>query len=480
MKSGYKIGWWIGGCVLGLSAVLGLLSLAFFHNFYPSPPKADYPQVHDLATAQRQDLDYFQHYFTLNRAYSPEALTQTKALYHKAKANAGTYSPAAFDLVIMRMAALSDNGHSKVFLGPVSRNNNRIPCRLYRFADGYYVIRARSECEALLGAKLLAVDGMPVDALVDRMYAYTLGPRNHYDQYVTPFFLESPDLLHAAGLATQAEQLSLRVQMRDGNEHNVTISADPPDANAPRVFSDSYLSPQHIDGESMGWMSLLPSNAALPQFLRDYDNPFHTAWLPEKSTYYVQFRSNMDEPGHPIRPFTERVKREVVANNPRFIVLDLRLDQGGDFTTTGSLMKGIATLTDSIQHVYVLTSAWTFSAGNVSLALVKEHGGDKVTVLGESAGDRVRIWAEGGELQLPNSKLWIGYATGYHDYSKPCWGQRGCFWVVLFYPTHITSFDPDVRVPFTFDDYVDLRDPVLEKALALASALGQSWEGLIN
>ncbi len=474
MKIGHKIGWWIGGSVLGLSAALGLLTLMFFHTFYPSPPKADYPQAHDLATAQGQDLDYFQHYFTLNRAYSPEALTQAKALYREASANAGSYSAAAFDLVIMRMAALSDNGHSKVFLGPLSRSNNRIPCRIYRFADGYYVIRARPACEALLGAKLLAVDGMPVDALVDHMYAYTLGPRNHYDQNATPFFLESPDLLHAAGLAAQADRLSLRVQMRDGNEHDVTISADPPDENAPRVFSDSYLSPQRIDDEAADWMSLLPSNAALPQFLRDYDNPFHTAWLPDKSTYYVQFRSNMDEPGHLIRPFIERVEREIVEHNPRFIVLDLRLDQGGDFTTTASLMKRISTLTDSIQHVYVLTGAWTFSAGNVSLALVKEHGGDKVTVLGEPAGDRVRIWAEGGELQLPNSKLWIGYTTGYHDYSKPCWGQRGCFWVVLLFPTHVTSFDADVRVPFTFDDYVHLRDPVLEKALELASILGQS------
>lgn len=474
MKIGHKIGWWIGGSVLGLSTVLGLLALMFFQTFYPSPPKADYPQAHDLATAQRQDLDYFQHYLTLNRAYSPKALTQAKAFYRNAYANAGTYSAAEFDLAIMRMVALSDNGHSKVYLGALSRSNNRIPCRFYRFADGYYVIRARPECEALLGAKLLAVDGTSVDTLVDQMYAYTLGPRNHYDQNVTPFFLESPALLHAAGLAAQPDRLNLRVQKRDGNEYDVTISADPPNANDPRVFSDSYLSGQPIDDESTDWKSVLPSNAELPQFLRDYENPFHTAWLSDQSTHYVQFRSNMDAAGHPIRPFIDRVEREISAHKPRFIVLDLRLDQGGDFTITGSLMKRISTLTDSIQHVYVLTGAWTFSAGNVSLALVKEHGGDKVTLLGEPAGDRIRIWAEGGELQLPNSKLWIGYATGYQDYSKPCWGQRGCFWVALLFPTHVTSFDPDVRVPFTFDDYVHLRDPLLEKALALARILGQS------
>ena len=107
------------------------------------------------------------------------------------------------------------------------------------------------------------------------------------------------------------------------------------------------------------------------------------------------FRSNEDEPGHPIAPFVARVSREIASDRPRSIVLDLRLDQGGNFTTTASLMKDLTVLADSIEHVFVLTSAWTFSAGDVSLALVKEHGGAKVVVIGAPAGDRIRLWARG-------------------------------------------------------------------------------------
>jgi hypothetical protein len=33
-----------------------------------------------------------------------------------------------------------------------------------------------------------------------------------------------------------------------------TMIADPPDANAPHVYSDSYLSSQTIDGEAKDWM----------------------------------------------------------------------------------------------------------------------------------------------------------------------------------------------------------------------------------
>lgn len=475
MRTGNRIGIWIGGTLLALAAACALLVFAFFHTFYPAPMRADYSPAHDTAAMQRQDLDYFRQYFQLNLAYTPVALAEAKTLWKETNAKAGTLSAAQFQLAIMRMVALSDNGHSQVYKPSLYAASNRIPCRLYRFADGWYVIRARSTCKALLGAKLLAVDGQPAKRVADRMYGYSLGPRNHYDQYVTPFFLESPDLLHAAGLASNPDVLTLRLQARDGSVLNAIIPADPPDPKVVETgsdwidaYSDAYLSPQWIDGEPADWAPLLAPKAAMPFFLQDYANPFHMQWWSGKEMLYVEFRNNQDEPGHPIKPFVASVERAIVREKPRFIVLDLRLDQGGDFTTTAGLMKRITDLSSGIRQVYVLTSAWTFSAGDISLALVKEHGGPKVTTIGERAGDRVQIWAEGRGMELLNSKLWVHYATGYEDYAKPCWGQRGCFWTVLFFPTHVTSFEPDVQVPYTFDDYVDSRDPLLEKVFALS------------
>lgn len=479
MRVRYKIGLWFAGCLLMVLAIGGAYAFAFFRTFYPAPPVAGYPPARDLAMAQRQDLDYFQHYFTLNRAYSPATLAQAKALWQKTEAKAGQLTPAQFDLAILRMVALSNNGHSQIYKPSLYASVDRNPCRLYRFSDGWYVIRAGEACKTLLGAQLLAIDGQPVATVAQRMYAYSLGTHNHYDQYVTPFFLESPDLLHATGIATRPGSLDLRVRERDGSVRDVTIPADPPNpagyaagSDWMDAYSDSYLSPRRIDGEPAGWTPLLARDAKPPLFIDDYTNPFHTHWWPEKRTLYVQFRSNEDEPGHAIKPFVANVKRAIVADQPRFIVLDLRLDQGGDFTTTAGLMKNITTLARSIRHVYVLTSAWTFSAGDISLALVKQHGGGKVTTIGGLAGDRLQIWAEGRGMELPNSKLWIHYATGYEDYTNPCWGKHGCFWTVLFFPTHVKSFAPDVRVAYTFADYMDGRDPLLDKALELAGVGG--------
>lgn len=459
---------WSGGFLFALVLAGVGVVLAFMHTFYPDPPAAHYPPAADAATAQRQDLDYFRHYLKLDRSYAPQARERAEALRREYLAQAGSLSPSGFDLAVARMVALADNGHSRVHPGPLSRRHARLPCRLYRFSDGFHVLRARPACAELLGAKLVALDGRPIDEVAGRMYEYFGGPRNHYDQFAAVFFLESPPLLHAAGLAESPERLRLRAVLRDGSERELTVAADPPDAAAPRVYSDSYLSPQRIENEAADWAALLPADAPLPLFLRDYALPFQSGPLEDRSIHYVQLRSNSDEPGHPIGEFLGRVEREIVAARPRAIVLDLRLDQGGNLLETTSFMRRLGTLTDSIERVYVLTGAWTFSAGNVNLALLKEHAGGKLSVIGEPVGDRVRFWAEGGTLQLPNSKLAIGYATGLHDYANSCFGRAGCFWILWLYPTRVSSFEPDLRVDYTFDDYVHLRDPILDAALSRA------------
>lgn len=462
-----QIGIAIGVVASVFVVILATTAFVFFRTFYPDPPKADFPPPADLAESQRQDLAYFRHYLELDRSYAPEARERARTLLAQYENQAGSLSAPGFDLAVARMVALADNGHSRVHPGPLSRRNNHLPCHLYRFADGYHVLRARPACAELLGARVTALDGRPVEDVAERMYDYFGGPRSHYDQFASVFFLESPALLHAAGLAEAEDRLRVHAILPDGSEREMTLAADPPDADAPRAYSDEYLSPQRIDKEAADWAALLPADAVLPLFLRDYATPFRSAPLDEPGTFYVQLRSNSDEPGHPIGEFLDRVEQDIRARKPRVVVLDLRLDQGGNFTKTASFMKRLPTLADSIEHVYALTSAWTFSAGNVSLALLKQHGGGKVTVVGEPVGDRIRIWAEGGTLVLPNSKLAIGYATGLHDYRRSCFGEPGCFWIMAFYPMQVQSLLPDVRVDYTFDDYAHLRDPVLSRALEL-------------
>ena len=454
---------WAGGILSILVVLVVALGYAFVHTFYPTPPKPGFAKATTPAEAQRQDLEYFRNYISLNRVYTSVERAQVATLLAAYETEAGRMTPAQFELAISRMVALSDNGHSEDHPYLFHTRHSNLPCLLYHFDDGYYIVRARPACEALLGAKLVAIDGHPVEGIVGGLFDYVRGPRNHFDQYSAPFFLESPALLNAAGFASAPDSVTLRVQMADGGLRDVMMKADPPDSRRPWwAWSDFDVSPLVVAGESRDWKTLLPADAKVSTFLEQYDLPFRSQNWPDKGIYYLAIRFNTDFFGQPIGKFVNRVEKEIVAAKPRVVVVDLRLDKGGDLTTTASLMAHMTKLSPAIRHVYVLTSAWTFSAGITSAALAKARGGDEVTIVGEPVGDGLRFWAEGRDMTLPNSHIQVHYATGMHDYSEPCWGEGGCFWIMRLYPMYLKTLTPDVTIPYTFSDYMASRDPVMD------------------
>jgi hypothetical protein len=208
-----------------LIVLIGMLAIAFFRAFYPNPPATPVGTASDVATLQREDFDYFRNYFDLNRTFTVESRARANQLLDRYRQRAGSLSDAQFDLAIAQIVALADNGHSRVQPGPLSRRHNRLPCRLYRFDDGFRIVRARPACAELLGAKVLMLDEHPVEGIADEMFQYFGGPKNHYDQFAAVFFLESPDLLNAAGLAVAADRVVLHVSLRDGAERDVTMIA---------------------------------------------------------------------------------------------------------------------------------------------------------------------------------------------------------------------------------------------------------------
>jgi hypothetical protein len=73
MKRGRRIAIWLAGCASILLFACGLVVFVFSHKFYPNAPGANFPTAQDVTTEQRQDFDYFQSYFELNRSFTPDA-----------------------------------------------------------------------------------------------------------------------------------------------------------------------------------------------------------------------------------------------------------------------------------------------------------------------------------------------------------------------------------------------------------------------
>jgi hypothetical protein len=418
--------------------------------------------------AMAEDIAQFRREFmAVDKSYSVPARAEAeRRLAALEKSLAGT-TAAQFELEIARIVALADNGHTNAAALPRARRHNRVPIRLAPFIGDFFVLRARAAHADLLGARLLSIDGQPSAKLRDSAHALTGGTPAFRDRSAS-LFLESPQLLHAAG-AARAADAAMYVFERDGRRIERRLDGEPPDPDTPTLPSSFVLFPVPGGAEGEDWRGLLDPNAA-PWALMDAAARFRWREAPELDALVVELRQNRSTPGHDIGEFQSLVQRELRARTPRNLVLDMRMNGGGDLTTTRSFMQSLPALVPGT--IVVLTSPWTFSAAISSIGYIEQIAPERVTIVGEAVGDRLEFWAEGRPVTLNRSGIVISRATERHDYATGCKPFKDCHGNVVRHPISVRTLEPNVAAPWTLDAYRAGRDPAMEAAARLLKQKG--------
>jgi hypothetical protein len=150
----------------------------------------------------------------------------------------------------------------------------------------------------------------------------------------------------------------------------------------------------------------------------------------------------------------------------RRIIIDLRFDTGGDYPDLYHAIEELPAHLARDGKVIVIIDNTTFSAAIITTALVKHFAGERAVIVGERPRDRLVFWAEGGQMQLPNSKIEIPVSTGLHDWAHGCRDPARCYWPNIWYGgIGVGNVEPDVRVGWRFSDYRRGIDTVLARAL---------------
>jgi hypothetical protein len=417
------------------------------------------------AQSQREDIGVFRaEVLAQDQAYTPASRAEAATRLAALEQQAGAVSQAYFELELGRIVALADNAHTAFFPGPRSRRYNRVGVRLTPFGEDFFVLRATPALADLLGARLVAIEGRPIAEL--RTLARSLmGGLNASRDRNAGYFFESPEQLQALGVVSSGEQATYRFARPDGSLVERTLKPEPASEARPRANSDRWLYPAAMAAEADAWRALL-SPAQAPWALQDPDTPFRWRSAPEMNAIVLELRQNEDAEGAPIaealQEFTEAIKK----HKPRHLIVDLRMNGGGDLNTTREFMRSLPALVPG--RIFALTGPWTFSAGISSLGYLKQAAPQRVTLVGEPVGDRLQFFAEGALVQLPNSKALITIAKERHDYETGCKGFSDCHKPVVRHPIAVATLAPDLSAPWTIEHYHAGRDPAL---LAVAEAL---------
>jgi hypothetical protein len=418
-----------------------------------------------LRASQLQDLSVLRRFLTLDAAYSDQQRARASQAISESEAGAGTWTAADFELHVARVVALADNGHSTVWTAARSGRMNRLPMRLLLLSDGLFVVRAKGPGVPALGMRVDAVDSIATADVLRRLRVYRGGPDNLRD-HDNVSLLESPQLLHAAGIARSEHEVTLTVSGQ-GEARNLVLAALAPAPGEPRLQRLRHLSAERLSNENVEWQSAFQNQSA-PLWLQQPDQAFRLVPLPALAAVYLQLKTNMDaEDGERIGAFLAQARRTIAEARPQNVILDMRFNGGGDYTKTAGFMADLPKTIPAEGRVFVITDAATFSAGISSVGFVKQSRPRQVTIVGEPIGDRLIFYGEPRDLTLPNSGIGMSYSTGLHDYRHGCRWFGPCYWVNWIFPIAVPSLDPELAAPLSFAAAAAGRDPAME-AISLA------------
>jgi hypothetical protein len=411
----------------------------------------------EIAASRLRDLDLVESdYVDQSPAFPATAREQAHALIAELRGRASAMTDAQFVFALARIAALADNGHDTIHLGRDSWSPKlRLPLRMIWFEDALVIARAGPEAAELLGATIERLEGLTPDELMKRLRPLQ-GGVDDFRRWQLTWIFQSPEALHAIGVAQHPDRLELQLRLAAGRYATRTVVAVPaaeiPSGQAPA----RYWIPALWDAErEKGWRTAADPTGA-PLYLQEPDAWFRMIDLAELRALYVQFRTNFDEGDAKIAPFVEAVAARLKSSPPHNLILDLRFDTGGDNTQNRDLMREIAQRVPG--RIYLLVGNYTFSAGIASAAALKHDGGDKVTIVGAGVGDRMHWWSEHGDpVCLPASGACFALNTGYWNLVEGCRANPRCYGDQ--FDLTVPTLDPALSAPLTSRDWLANRDP---------------------
>ena len=174
---------------------------------------------------------------------------------------------------ITRLAAMPGwkgrEGHSGIFPFLPDDKTHAYPLRFWRFSDGLVITTARAPYEDLIGARVTAVAGRPIDEVL--ALAEPMAPRDNPSNLLAygPLYMRQSELLAGIGVIERAGPAVFSVVGRDGIARDVTVEPIP---SADDVVWTNAL--PHI----------LPSRDVM--WLRDQAEPVWWRYLDDSRTLY--------------------------------------------------------------------------------------------------------------------------------------------------------------------------------------------------
>ena len=315
------------------------------------------------------------------------------------------------------------------------------PVNFYWFRDGVYAEGADKKYEKVIGAKLIKVEGMPVEQALVAIKPLVPSENDQYFKAYGMDHITIPEALHAQRISKELKQSVTYTFEKDGKTFEQTIAA-----------VDAFRFPRQYGFVKPGseWISVR-NQEATPNYLKNLEKIYYYEYLPESKTLYVRHSQIQDDREEAIPAFYKKVFDFIDKNDVEKLVLDVRLNGGGNNYKNKPIVTGIieSKKINKPGKLFVIIGRRTFSACQNLVNELSNY--TNAVFVGEPTSENINFYGDNRRIELPKSKLPVFLSFAWWQ-DKPQWENAP--WLA-----------PQLAVEMSFDEYKTNKDPVLAACL---------------
>ncbi|WP_103867211.1 S41 family peptidase [Aquimarina sp. I32.4] len=398
-----------------------------------------------LTTAQwQEDLRFIQN--TIHKDYSflfvkttkEDFDTEVETLYN----DIPNLQEHEIIIGISRLVSLFKYGHTYISFHQKSFEFSQFPFNLYEFNDEIYIQGAHKNYSEAVGAKVIAVEGKPISEVLKRIEPTVEVENSQYFKAYGINNIRYPEVLHAQKITkTLLNKLSLTLEKK-GKVFTQFFTILPKGERVPTHRGFVHQNENWLDARDQ---------STTPLYLQHLDKVYFSEYLAKEKVMYVRHSRIADEAEESTKDFYARVFNEIETNDTEKLIIDLRLNGGGNNYLNKDVIKGLikSEKINKIGKLFVIIGKRTYSASQNLVNVIDNY--TNVIFVGEPTAENVNFWGDNRPVTLPNSTIDISLSYLWWQ-DKPA--LENAEWIA-----------PSIPVTMSFDEYASNQDPVLEAAL---------------
>lgn len=356
-------------------------------DFTPIPiSSTDSPRAQDLKTFYNT-LPVVHTDFFANT--SPETFN---AAFHSALGRIDSLSDIDFYYTLGTLAALAGDSHTAVGLTQeIVSQVYAIPVQIARVAGNWCLSVTEASQANLLGAKILAINGISMDVVVDKA-SCLFGHDNNtwlYNQIAQQLNLTS--LYTYLGIA-------------ENPSADVQFTIEPYGSTEAQSITFKAVTVTQFYQLQLVSIQTNPPETASAKV------PYRTLLLEQGKTLFIQYNACISWDQLPIGDFIDETLGMVNNLSPEHIIIDLRYNGGGNSQLFEPMINALAGLQKEKGFaIDVLIGQGTFSSALMNAVQLNQR--TDCRLVGTPTGGSVNHFGEIKNFTLPNSGISVQYST---------------------------------------------------------------------